>query len=1363
MTDKTKHTLGPLTFGLDIGIASVGWAVLAQDRIVDMGVRAFEAAEDNDGNPKNKKRRDDRVTRHRYDMRSWRLKRLSRLFRNIGMLTKEEARHLFSDRHDKHEKHVCPWQLRAEALSRPLSRQEWAKVIYHIVKHRGFKFFSKSEDPTIATIDVESTNDAAAKAERDGLRDGLAYTSELPKKYPHLQTIGQIAFELANAKQIADTYRDANGNPLGAADCEGFRLAYRNKGKSYRHAFRRDDLKAELNILFDRQHNLGNPFSTLALPDGTERLTEIAVGSETISVEANFRAQVFALLELQHPPICIEQMDAMIGDCELESEARNGRGKAERRAAKHSFSNERATWLQTLNNLRIKRDGKETSLTEQERSAVLNLPYEMNRLTFKQMREFLRERTGFPAHWREASFTKLSYSNRRKNDGSWINIVLADGSKKALGKFIENEKERKAVNKELKTRLESGSMNFSELRQLFKLGEGDSFECQKKYSEIIPLALEDQHPIAFDELDSGKTFIKLLAAKSKSSRKLSRKAVLALEGLRTKPGANLADLRIAIEHAEPMESGWQFEKSHKEARPILPVRENNTDVPIEYEDAQQIEEEPLIELKGWHAFKRALENSQSEWWNCLQVAWRDPMSDAGLSAACQLDSIAEVLTKAQTDAYVEKGIAPLHLDKAQREALSGIEFKQFRNLSLKALRNLLPFLEQGTSFTEACNLAGYQTVAPPPRMRHLPPLEACLYERIRHGREKGFKKTGHQELRYKDLTNPVVARAFNQARLVLNALIDRYDQSPAYVHIELARDIARPRKGKWSNGKYIEGRMDVQARQRDNRTKRQEAKDNFANANNGKQPSDRLMLKLRLLDEQMGQCIYTQDRLDRDKVIEDENYAQIDHIWPRSHTFDNSMENLVLVHAHANQDKGNRIPYDYINNHPRFGAAPDERAHHWRRVAAHVMACKGMSDSKQKRLLATELDADEFLARNLVDTRYTTRLFARMVRNRLLFDGQIEDLIEDIDPSESGKARLAKFHKTRVRTPQGGVVSFLRQKWFGDIKNREESDKHHAMDACIIAACTPELIHRVNSWFSNQERVPNRFENLRDGTYADKGTGEVISKDEARLRGLYLPAPWDEESPGRYRKEFMVKYKEIFVSRAPRRKKAGALHEATNRSPKLAAQRVSYVSVPLSSLKLDKLNDIVGADDPRNRSLIDLLEKRLRDHNDDGEKAFAAPLYKPSGIGKQAPLVRTVKIISSQKIGAFVGNSLVDLGEMLRVEVLMHEGRYLFKPVYGIAEEKLLNPVIVPEEARFQFSLSKNDFVQIQIEDKWYEGYFVMYESDGRVTLRAHDQPQPDKKYFRRAIGNASVIRKIHIDVLGNRYLAPPEVRRELA
>lgn len=1182
-----KNNLGPLTFGLDIGIASVGWAVLAPDRIVDMGVRTFDAAEDKDGKPNNQTRRGARVSRNRYHMRTWRLKRLVRLFRDVGLLSKDEIKQLFSATHPKNQPQlVSPWTLRAEGLTRKLTPQEWAQVIYYMVKHRGFKFFSKTEDPRSSDTDNEATSSdkTSEQKEREGLRDGLEYTAKLLKKYPQFKTIGDAAYHIANAQQGNDgSYRDNDGKLLETKDCEEFQESFRNKGKSYRHAFHRDDLMDEMNKLFEAQQQpqIANPFADLVLREDIDRLREVQISSETRPVGPTFRDQVFALLELQHPPIYTSQMDALIGDCALESEERNGKGKAERRAAKSTFSNERKTWLQTLNNLRIKRNGNpDEPLSTEERAVLINLPYTQAKVTFKQARDALRASFGFPAYWREASFTKVTYRNKRKDDGSWINIVVADGTKISLGKYGQDAVRKKA-NKALKERLETGTMTFAELRQLFELKEDETFEHIRNEVEIVPVSLEATYTIP----DSKIIFIKLLPAKSKKPIKLPVRTMKALTDLSSEnPNATLAELRLAIEQADRLEEGWQFEYNRKDSTSIKPEDEATKLVPIEYEDAQKAEEETLIELKGWHAFKRALETSHPDWWASLQGAWREPKSDAGQTAARQLDAIAELLTKAQTDADVKKGLIALSLAESQIRALERVRFKQYRNLSLVALSNILPHLEDGKSCTEACKDAGYESFTHQ-RTRHLPPLETYLYERIRHG-----KKTKYTELRYKDLTNPVVARAFNQARLVLNALIDRYDRSPAYVHVELARDIAKPLKGHWNaQGKYIEGRQDIEKKQKENRNKRKSIRKNFIETYRINEPNAAQILKERLYHEQDCKCIYTLEKLDLDSIIRDENYAQLDHIWPRSLTFDNSMENRVLVHAHANQNKGNRIPYDFIIQ--KYGAE------HWRNVEKWILSCKGMSDNKQKRLLAKELDADEFFARNLVDTRYATRLFACMIRDRLLFDGQIEDKIEDIDPSESGKSRLEKFHKTRVRTPQGGVVSFLRGKWLGDIKNRETSDKHHAMDACIIAACTPELIHRVNSWFSNEEKVPNRFQKNPDGTYVDKSTGEIISKQEARVRGFYLPPPWDS-----FRNEFIAKYESVFVSRAVRKKRIGELHDANP----LAFRKLP---VPLTGLTPEMLHEksMPAGFREKHQEFLGGLGNQLARHNGDAQAAFSDP------------------------------------------------------------------------------------------------------------------------------------------------------------
>lgn len=1447
---NVQKNLGPLTFGLDIGIASVGWAVLGENRIIDLGVRAFDAAEDKDGKPNNQTRRGARVSRNRNHMRTWRLKRLVRLFRDVGMLSKDEIKQLFSDRHPKKQSLTSPWELRSKGLTQKLSPQEWAQVIYYIVKHRGFKFFSKTEDPRSSGTDDEATSSdkTSEQKEREGLRDGLEYTAKLLKKYPQFKTktIGYVAYQLANAQQGNDgSYLDKGGNRLETKDCEEFQESFRNKGKSYRHAFHRDDLLDELTKLFEVQQQFGNPHTDLILREEIGRLREVQISSETRPVGSTFREQVLALLELQHPPIYTEQMDALIGDCELESKERNGRGKAECRAAKHSFSNERATWLQTINNLRIRRNGKEEPISSHERAVLINLPYTQAKVTFKQVRDALRANFGFPAHWREASFTKVSYRNKRKDDGSWINVVATDGLNTSLGKYGQ-EDVRKKANKKLKERLETGTITFAELRQLFELKESETFEHQRKEAEIIPVSLEATYTIP----DNEKVFVKLLPAKSKKSLILKGRAMKAFTALNSdNPKATLADLRIAIEQAEPLEAGWQFEYNRKDSTPIKPKDEATTQVPIEYEDAQKAEEETLIELKGWHTFKRALETACPDWWANLQVAYLDPQSDNGQAAAIQIDAIAELLTKAQTDADVANGLAALRLTESQSRALERVHFKQYRNLSHIALRKILPHLEKGTSYTEACKNAGYEPLTHQ-RTKHLPPLQTYLYERIRHG-----KKTKYTELRYKDLTNPVVARAFNQARLVLNALIDRYDQSPAYVHVELARDIARPLKGHWNaQGKYIEGRQDIQKKQEENRNKRASTRANFNETYKdilkAHEPTERQILKERLYREQDCKCPYTLTELDLGRVIDDPNYAQLDHIWPRSLTFDNSMGNLVLVHAHANQDKGNRIPYEFIMQ--KYGAE------HWREVEKWILSCKGMSNNKQKRLLAKELDADEFSARNLVDTRYATRLFARMVRSRLLFDGQVEDKIEDIDPSESGKTRLEKFHKTRVRTPQGGLTAFLRRGWLNDIKDRETSDKHHALDACIVAACTQKVINEVNSYFANEEKIPNRFKrnkNPDDGTYTDRGTGEIISKQEARERGLYLPPPWND-----FRKQFIEKYETIMVSRVVRKKRNNEAHSANPLAWKQAYQRIR---TPLRELTLDKLDpknlpedfytrnrtlidslrvqmeqhegdalrafsepffltkpnrqpgqlikairlpqplqkkraakNIPIAIEPkssvkltekaahkttsltslklnmltpknlgeqyyrRNQRLLEALTERLKQHNDDAEKAFKEPFRKPLNLDirrknglltpTEGPIVRSIRLPKNKEAGLHIRGGIAELGDSLRTEVYWTGKSYFFRPRYNAPETQMLSVPQIPDSSALLFSITQNDLLEVILDDATrHFGYFVMYEGDGRMQIRDHDQPKKDESH-RFGIGRIKCLRKFKVSVLGD-------------
>src|SRR5690606_13570421 len=127
---KSCMSLGPLTFGFDIGIASVGWCVLGESRIIDLGVLCFNKAETEKGEPLNMARRDARLTRRRLRRRAWRLTKLARLLKRTGIVPDTKFLHQPSAQ--------SLWQLRVEGLGRKLTAEEWARVLYRLVKHRGF-------------------------------------------------------------------------------------------------------------------------------------------------------------------------------------------------------------------------------------------------------------------------------------------------------------------------------------------------------------------------------------------------------------------------------------------------------------------------------------------------------------------------------------------------------------------------------------------------------------------------------------------------------------------------------------------------------------------------------------------------------------------------------------------------------------------------------------------------------------------------------------------------------------------------------------------------------------------------------------------------------------------------------------------------------------------------------------------------------------------------------------------------------------------------------------------------------------------------------------------------------------------------
>ena len=149
-----------VVLGLDVGSSSLGWVLLNEEEMLDIGSRIFEAGMD--GNIEkgtdesyNVQRRDARLTRRRIQRRTRRLIKLALYLQRADLLPEgdienSETRHEFfnaldhslSDKYGK--PHALPYLLRAKALHEKLAQHELGRVLFHICQRRGFLSNRKS-------------------------------------------------------------------------------------------------------------------------------------------------------------------------------------------------------------------------------------------------------------------------------------------------------------------------------------------------------------------------------------------------------------------------------------------------------------------------------------------------------------------------------------------------------------------------------------------------------------------------------------------------------------------------------------------------------------------------------------------------------------------------------------------------------------------------------------------------------------------------------------------------------------------------------------------------------------------------------------------------------------------------------------------------------------------------------------------------------------------------------------------------------------------------------------------------------------------------------------------------------------------
>ena len=584
--------------------------------------------------------------------------------------------------------------------------------------------------------------------------------------------------------------------------------------------------------------------------------------------------------------------------------------------------------------------------------------------------------------------------------------------------------------------------------------------------------------------------------------------------------------------------------------------------------------------------------------------------------------------------------------------------------SIEALQAMLPHLDAGARFGELVNGPDWERW----RTETFPDREQPtgeVLDRLPSPADPDERR------RMAGLRNPTVARTRNELRKVVNNLIDMFGK-PDLIRVELARDVGNSKRQR------DEKALGIRRQER----RRKAARENLQE--NGILEPSRADVEKWMLWKECGQCCpYTGDSICFDDLFGVGKF-EVEHIWPRSLSLDDSFRNKTLCRRDVNARKGNRFPYEYFRNDPDEWAAVANRLHGMKASKGGV----GMSAGKIRRFLAASIP-DDFAARQLNDTGYAAREAVSYLKM----------LWPDIGPNAP----------VNVQAVSGRVTAHLRRLWglnniLADDGEKTRADhRHHAVDALTVACCHPGVTQRLARYWQDA-----------DNPAAPKP---------------HLPPPW-----ATIRNDAEQAVADIVVSHRVRKKLSGPLHKETvygdtkeNVSGKGGQNYRVFVSrsrvEDLSKSDLKEKNRDLWPDQKLRETVAAWVN---RHGGGDPKKAF--PPYPKRG--RKGPIIRRVRLRKRQQIDlmAKVSTGYADLGNNHHIAIYRlpdgtvdHEVVSLLEASRRLARRE---PVVRRDRsdgARFLMSLSPGDSLQLTRNGATHVRVVSGVWGNGQVVMTDHD------------------------------------------
>ena len=434
------------------------------------------------------------------------------------------------------------------------------------------------------------------------------------------------------------------------------------------------------------------------------------------------------------------------------------------------------------------------------------------------------------------------------------------------------------------------------------------------------------------------------------------------------------------------------------------------------------------------------------------------------------------------------GMKEEDLDGGLLDQLYRLDFVKpgYGNKSAKFISKLLPQLQQGLGYSEACAAVGYRHSNSPTSEEI---TERTLLEKI-------------PLLQRNELRQPLVEKILNQMINLVNALKAEYGIDE--VRVELAREL----------------KMSREERERMAEGNRRREKENKAIAEKirecGLFPTKSRIRKYMLWEEAGEQCLYCGQILTLSQCLNGDD-MEVEHIIPKSVLYDDSYGNKTCACRRCNKEKGNRTALEYI----RAKGWEDE---YMERING-LLDKKAISYSKHQRLrwLKEDIPSD-FLERQLRLTQYISRqamaILQQGIRRVSASEGGVtarlrslwgyDDILHTLNLD-----RYDSMGETERVSREGETTEKLRIKdW-----SKRKDHRHHAIDALVVASTRQGYIQRLNRVSSESER--------------EAMSGEIEMRKATKTDKLSLLERWLTQRPHLSVRAVSDKVAEILISYRP--------------------------------------------------------------------------------------------------------------------------------------------------------------------------------------------------------------------------------------